>query len=582
MNPPGSYTELHGRVVNHLDQVYDHLDNNDLAHQLLSAMGLDEHIEMPEPHKSYWDESDIAVITYGNSLVREGEKPLQTLHRFLSEQLSDCISIVHILPFFPYSSDDGFAVMEYTQVGDLFGEWSDIQRISNSFKLMSDLVINHCSARSRWFEQLRQGEAPGKDYFISVSPELDLSEVVRPRTSPLLREVHTPEGTEHIWCTFSHDQPDLNFANTEVLLEFTRIIRLYLDFGVKIFRLDAIAFLWKELGTSCINLPQTHEIVRLLRTLIEHHSPDAIIITETNIPVRENLTYFGNANEAHMIYNFSLPPLLLHTLVSGNCQYLKTWIMSMPQAIPGTAYLNFIASHDGIGLRPAEGLLEDSEIDELISAMEDFGGYISWRALANNVNRPYEINISLFDALKGTLTHGPDQWQEQRFICAHAIMLALEGIPAFYIHSLLATGNDYEKLKNTNNNRAINRHNWEADELLELLSTDSHHTRIYQSLKRLIAIRRKQPAFHPNAQQTVLHLGDGIFAFWRENHDPQQSIYSISNITDQPMDIIVTDINLTPSGHWRDLISGLEIDSGDTEARFLLQPYQTIWLVALL
>ncbi|TNE76151.1 MAG: alpha-amylase [Gammaproteobacteria bacterium] len=584
MNPPQQYAELHSRVLSHLDQVYDHLNNEQLAHRLLSAMGLEQGFLTPEPHKSHWNESDIAVITYGNSLLRDGEVPLQTLHRFLREHLSDAISIVHILPFFPYSSDDGFAVMEYTQVGDMFGEWNDIQHIATDFKLMSDLVINHCSARSRWFEQLRQGESPGKDYFINVPPETDLSQVVRPRTSPLLREVHTPEGTEHIWCTFSHDQPDLNFANPDVLLEFVNIIRLYLDFGVKIFRLDAIAFLWKEAGTSCINLPQTHEIVRLLRTLIEHHTPDAIIITETNIPARENLTYFGNANEAHMIYNFSLPPLLLHTLVSGNCHHLKTWIMSMPQAIMGTAYLNFIASHDGIGLRPAEGLLEDEEIDELISAMEDFGGYISWRALADNVNRPYEINISLFDALQGTLAHGPDQWREQRFICAHTIMLALEGIPAFYIHSLLATRNDYEKLQNTNNNRAINRHNWDVDQLLELLATDSHHTRIYRALKNLIAIRRRQPAFHPNAHQTVLHLGDAIFAFWRESHEqlengePRQSLFCLSNITDQRQDINVTDINLTPSGRWRDLISGLEIDSSDAEAKVQLQPYQSLWL----
>jgi len=575
---PDQYDELHGRVVRHLDQIYEYRDNAQLTEQLLSTMGLDRKINIPEAHTSHWDETDIAVITYGNSLLQDSEKPLQTLHRFLSEQLGDAVSIVHILPFFPYSSDDGFAVMEYTQVGDLFGAWPDIQKIATDFKLMSDLVINHCSARSRWFEQLKKGEPPGKDYFIGVSPQADLSQVVRPRTSPLLREVHTPEGLEYIWCTFSHDQPDLNFANPDVLLEFVNIIRLHLEFGVKIFRLDAIAFLWKELGTNCINLPQTHEIVRLLRTLIEHHTPDAIIITETNIPVRENLTYFGNANEAHMVYNFSLPPLLLHALLSGDCHYLKTWIMSMPQAIMGTAYLNFIASHDGIGLRPAEGLLEDSEIDELISTMADFGGYISWRALADHVNRPYEINISLFDALQGTLAHGPDQWQEQRFICAHTIMLALEGIPAFYIHSLLATRNDYEKLKNSNNNRAINRHNWDVDTLLELLAEDSHHARIYRELKELIAIRRQQPAFHPNASQTVLHLGDAIFAFWREDPEHQQSVYSLSNVTDQPQMINVADINLTPSGLWEDLLSNTVIDNNASDAPLQLQPYQTIWL----
>ncbi|MEQ8937217.1 MAG: alpha-amylase family glycosyl hydrolase, partial [Gammaproteobacteria bacterium] len=413
-------------------------------------------------------------------------------------------------------------------------------------------------------------------YFFLADPETDTSLVVRPRTSPLLRQVPTPDGDVHVWCTFSHDQPDLNFANPDVLLEFIKIIRLYLERGVRIFRLDAIAFLWKEPGTNCINLPQTHEIVRLLRTLIERHTADAIIITETNIPNRENLAYFGNGNEAHIIYNFPLPPLLLNTLVTGNSHYFKNWLMSMPPAMMGTTYLNFIASHDGIGLRPVEGLLSDEELNDLVATMEAFGGKISWRALDHNENKPYEINITLYDALKGTIASGPDEWQQQRFICAHAIMLGLEGIPAFYIHSLLATLNDYEKVSHTNNNRSINRRNWPMEELEQLLVGDTHHNRVLTELKRLIAIRKKQPAFHPNATQFTLHMGEEIVAFWRQNRSRDQSIFAISNITDQPQQLILAHINLTVTDDWVDLITGGRITEEQTE--LTLQPYQTVWL----
>ncbi len=567
--------ELKSRVINHVEQIYPHVDSESVANSLLQAINLSPDLTAPEQHKNHWDESDVAVITYGNSFFSKDEVPLQTLHQFLNKHLKDVISIVHILPFFPFSSDDGFAVLDYTQVNDAYGGWSDVIKIADDYKLMSDLVINHCSGRSRWFEQFKASEKPGKDYFFVADPDEDLTAVVRPRTSPLLREVPTPEGNKHVWCTFSHDQPDLNFSNPDVLLEFVNIIRLYLERGVRVFRLDAIAFLWKQPGSSCINLPQTHEIVRLLRTLIEHHTHDAIIITETNIPNRENLAYFGNANEAHVIYNFPLPPLLVNTLLTGSSRYLKNWLMSMPPAMMGTTYLNFIASHDGIGLRPVEGLLSEDEINDLVATMESFGGQISWRALDGG-NKPYEINISLYDAFKGSIASGPDEWQLQRFLCAHTIMLALEGIPAFYIHSLIATENSYEKFKHTNNNRSINRHNWDVAELEQLLAGETHHRSVLLELKRLIGIRKQHPAFHPNATQFTLHLGDEIVAFWRQNRTRDQSIFSISNITDQPQTILLADINLTVTDSWRDLISGQCLT--DQEVDFTLSPYQTIWL----
>ena len=310
--------KLRERLPNHLQLIYPREDIPKLMEQMIAIMDLDRCCQKHKKYRNNWTQQDILAITYGDSFQREGEKPLQTLHTFFNEQFADALNSIHILPFYPWSSDDGFAVINYKQVNDKLGDWQDIEQIAQEYKLMADLVINHCSSRSAWFEQFKQGKAPGKDYFISVDPATDLSLVVRPRTSPLLKEVETVEGTKHVWCTFSHDQVDLNFANPQVLLEMISIVDFYLSRGVQIFRLDAVAFLWKEIGTTCLNLPQTHEVVRLLRTLIEHKNPHAIIIPETNIPNRENLAYFGNANEAHVIYNFALPPLLLHTMLTGN------------------------------------------------------------------------------------------------------------------------------------------------------------------------------------------------------------------------------------------------------------------------
>jgi len=570
--------KLQIQVERHLAAIYQdgELSNvKNFADELIELMGLSDKEVIENRNINHWDQTDSLVIAYGDSVLAEGEKPLQTLNRFLDKYLRSSISGVHILPFYPFTSDDGFSVLDYSSVNESLGDWSHINTIASNYSLMADLVVNHCSARSPWFENFKQGRDPGHNFFYTASPEDDLSAVVRPRTNDLLREVETSTGTQYVWCTFSHDQVDLNFRNPEVLKQFVSIIKQYLDNGVGIFRLDAIAFLWKELGTDCLNLPQTHEMVRLFRTLIEQAQHDAIIITETNIPNRENLSYFGNADEAHSVYNFSLPPLLVNSLVTGNCVYLKQWMMSMPPARNGTTYLNFVASHDGIGLRPAEGLLSDTEINTLVTTMQGFGGHVSWRALDDGGSKPYEINISLFDALQGTV-QGADDLGLQRFICAHAVMLALEGIPALYIHSLVGTRNDHQRVENSGHNRAINRHQWDYQKLeTELADQGSSHHQVYNQLKQLLKIRRRQSAFHPNATQFTLHLGDQLFGFWRQSLDRQQSIFCISNISNQVQHLSLTDINLIDNEQWQDLISRQPCRPN---LQLPMQPYQTVWI----
>ncbi|CAA6678018.1 MULTISPECIES: alpha-amylase family glycosyl hydrolase [unclassified Lentimonas] len=565
------------RVALHVEEIYGAEDTESITDKLFEAANMSEQSSAIAAGTSKWDQSDVMMITYGDSILQEGKAPLQSLHHFLRRELKNTISGVHILPFNPYSSDDGFSVIDYLAVNKELGHWGDIEAIGKDFNLMADLVINHCSSESLWFKNFLEDREPGRGYFVEGDNYPDITKVIRPRSSPLLTSVKTVKGKKEVWCTFSPDQVDLDFSNPEVLLEIVRVIREYVNRGIRFFRLDAIAFLWKKSGTSCVHLPQTHELIKLLRLVIENLEPTAVVITETNVPNRENLSYFGNDNEAHLIYNFSLPPLLVHALLSGNSKHLKVWMMSMPPARRGRAYLNFIASHDGIGLRPAEGLLSETELDGLVDVLRDSGGEISMRQAPGGGLKPYEANISLYSAMARTIGGEADGLQMARFLCAHTVMLALEGLPAVYIHSMLGTENDRAGVALTGRARSINRHRWDAERLQEtLVDTQAHNGAVFAEMKRLIQIRRDQEAFHPNATQYTLHFGNQIFAFWRESLNRDQSIFALHNMSDQPQTIPLVELNLIATELWTDLLSGTSYD--DLEGTIELPPYGCVWI----
>ena len=564
------------RVKPLLGKIYEDRQTVDrLVEQIFSL--IQEHFhDFATENLDKWSQDDVVMITYGDSICAQNEKPLVTLKRF-SQYLQETITGIHILPFCPYSSDDGFAVIDYLQVDSQLGDWQDVEAIAKKFDLMADLVLNHVSSECIWFKQFQQGIKPGCDYFIEAEPQVALSAVVRPRSTPLLVNVNTAQGKKNVWATFGPDQIDLNYANPDVLLEVIKIILFYVQKGTKYIRLDAVGYLWKCLGTPCIHLPQTHALIKLFREITQMLNPDIAVITETNVPNRENLSYFGNRDEAHLIYNFSLPPLILNALLQGKSDHLKTWMMSMPPAPMGCAYFNFTASHDGIGLRPTEGLLSENEYETMLRMMQQFGGKISMRQKSDGTESPYEINISLFDALKGT-AQGEDEWQIERFLCSQTIMMALEGIPAFYIHSFLATPNDYAGVAKTGRNRSINRHKWNYEELEPKLNDpNSTQAIIMSEMSRRIQIRRCQPAFHPNATQYTLHpMNSALFAFWRQSIHRDQSIFCISNLSDRTQELHLSDINLICIDPWHDLLSGQIIE--DISDHFILQPYQCAWI----
>ncbi len=513
-----------------------YLYGDDRAHQIGDRIEhlLQTHARLRTRTRSdrLWSQDDLVLITYGDSIQSTTEPPLPTLHAFLRQHLGDAISMVHILPFFPWSSDDGFSITDFRSVNAELGTWDDIERLSQDFELTVDLVLNHCSREHLWVVDYTSGKEPACNYFIELDPATNLSMVTRPRSTPVLSGIRTQHGLRHLWTTFSNDQIDLNYANPDVLIEFVDILLSYLRRGARMLRLDAVAYLWKQPGTRCIHLPQTHQLVKLFRDILELVEPGALLMTETNVPHAENMSYFGKGDEAHVIYQFSLPPLLLHALFAGTSRYLNAWSRGLEDFAqpPGCTYLNFTASHDGVGLRPLEGLVPPDLVDAMLDAMRERGGYISTKSNPDGSSSPYELNISYFDAFREPA--GDNRWQVPMFMVTQIISLAFKGIPAVYIHCLTATPNDTLGVERTGMTRSINRRKWDMAELNALIENPASETgQVFPLYSRLLRLRRQQPAFHPDAPQRVYELDERVFCIERIALGGRQRILVLANLS---------------------------------------------------
>ncbi|HDR2759984.1 TPA: sugar phosphorylase [Enterobacter mori] len=469
-----------------------------------------------EKRKSGWDEKDVVLITYADQFSEAGENALPVFTRFYNKWLSHSFSHVHLLPFYPWSSDDGFSVIDYHEVAPETGTWSDIAELKQSTSLMFDYVCNHMSAKSQWFANYLQ-QTPGyEDFFISVDPKTDLSAVTRPRALPLLTPFTLHDGSvRHLWTTFSEDQIDLNFASPDVLIAMVDVLLHYLMEGANYIRLDAVGFMWKIPGTHCIHLEQTHQLIQLFRAITEAVAPGTVIITETNVPHKDNISYFGNGeNEAQMVYQFSLPPLVLHAIYRQDVRTLSQWASSLELPSTKTTWFNFLASHDGIGLNPLRGILPESDILSLVEKLQQEGALVNWKNNPDGTRSPYEINVTYLDALSPK--NAADNERIARFILAHAVLLSFPGVPAIYIQSVLGSRNDYEGVERLGYNRAINRKKYIAGEIdSELSNTTGIRHKIFKQLSELIAIRRAEQVFHPDSHALFETSGKNILKIIR-------------------------------------------------------------------
>jgi len=526
-------------------------------------------------------QADSLLITYGDQLRAGGEAPLHTLASFAAKHLQGVVGGVHILPFYPYTSDDGFSVVDYRRVNPDLGSWADVAQLGSRFRMMFDAVINHISSKSTWFQGFLRDDPVYSNYFVTVSGSPDLSQVVRPRALPLLTMFGTPTGEKAVWTTFSADQIDLNYGSPDVLIEIVDLMLFYAQKGADFIRLDAIAYMWKEIGTTCIHLHQTHAIIQLLRAALDACAPHVRIITETNVPHADNISYFGDGtNEAQLVYNFALPPLTLHTLHTGDARALSQWASTLTLPSKTTTFFNFLASHDGVGLNPARGILSSSEIEAMLTRVQAGGGLVSYKNMPDGSRLPYEMNVNYFDALAagGEAGSNAGSADEDRFIAAHAIMLSLVGMPGIYFHSLFGSRGWPEGVAQLGYNRAINREKSQRTALeAELADASSLRSRIFGRLSRLLRVRSAQAAFHPLGTQRVVDCGAGVFGLMRESPDGASRTLCLVNCASREQLVSLPWRNLLGTNNAvQDLVNGTRINvHGPSLA---LAPYDVRWL----
>lgn len=517
-------------------------------------------------------QKDTVLITYGDQVQRPEEASLDTLKEFLDTYLKGIINSVHILPFYPYSSDDGFSVISYSEVDPKLGSWREIEEISKEYRLMVDAVINHMSQYSKWFKAYLNRDEEYKDFFIEVDPTKDLSKVVRPRTSPLISEFPDTNGQIHnIWTTFSKDQVDLNYSSYKVLLAVIDALFYYIQKGATLIRFDAIAFIWKEIGTSCVHLPQTHELIQLIRDVLQNVAPEVIIITETNVPHQENTSYFGTGDdEAQMVYNFALPPLLVHSILKKDTTELTAWAKTLSLPNDKVCFFNFTASHDGCGLRPVSGILDDDEIDLLVKKTEEHGGLVSYRDTIDG-HKPYELNCSYIDILSHP--DDDDVLRAKRMLVTQAVTLSMPGLPGIYFHSLVGSKNYHEGVKFSGINRSINREKFNYNLLEEKLKSEgSIENIIFSKYRKLISIRTNESSFNPFGKFEFLELHNSVFAILQHSLNEKESILALHNFSN---DKISFKLPKSFTKVLRDLLSNKDIKPDkDIE----LDPYQIMWL----
>ena len=432
----------------------------------------------------------IQLITYADRLGGD----IKGIGSLLENEFSGLFSGVHILPFFDPidGADAGFDPVDHTRVDPRLGDWKDIAALAGNYSVMADLIVNHVSADSPQFADVRNHGQDSRfwdlflrksDVFPKSEPEEQIDEEVRriyrPRPGAPFTSIELEDGSRRdFWTTFSANQLDINVECAAGKHYLASILEKFACAGVAEIRLDAAGYAIKRRGTPCFMLPETFEFIGSLSeqagalgisTLVEIHS-----YYQTQIAI---------ANRVGRVYDFALPPLVLHTLYTSDAGALQRWLEIAPRNC-----VTVLDTHDGIGIMDVarqgelEGLLADAEIDNLVETIHDKTGGASRRAsghAASNLDI-YQVNSTYYDAL------GRD---DTDYLIARAIQFFAPGTPQVYYAGLLAGENDFGLVEKTGVGRDINRHYYTRDEIHEALERP-----VVQRLVDLIRLRNELPA----------------------------------------------------------------------------------------
>ncbi|MGD8485880.1 MAG: alpha-amylase family glycosyl hydrolase [Chloroflexota bacterium] len=530
-------------------------------------------------------ERDLILITYADAVRSREATGIEALHRFV-ETYYDSVNTIHMLPFFPYSSDRGFAVVDFKSVDPKVGNWDQVRELAFDYDLMFDAVFNHASSRSEMFRGYLRGDPQYRDFFIAYDSPDDLtveqrSKIFRPRTSDILTRYETIDGPKYIWTTFSPDQIDFNFRNPAVLLAVLEALLFYVRRGADIIRLDAVTYLWSEPGTESIHLPQTHEIIKLLRDVLDTVAPSVALVTETNVPHQQNISYFGNGHdEAHMVYNFALPPLVLHTFYSEDTTAISEWAAGLELPSGRTHLLNMLDTHDGIGLQGVKGILTREQVAALIEHAREHGAYISYKATAQG-EEPYEINSTWWSAINVDGSTEPIALQVKRYVASRSVALVLKGVPGIYTHGAIALPNDHALVERTGVRRDVNRGVIDTEIFREHLHQPGSKRSLLRLEQREISkMRTRLRAFHPRGEMRVLRPSPSVFAVLRVSPEGDRRVLTLTNITGE---VVTVECDIDELGvsdaNWYDLVAGEHWNATGGTLRVELGPYDVMWLV---
>jgi glucosylglycerate phosphorylase len=550
--------------------------------------------EMIEKERDYdprerFSEQDMVLITYGDIVKGPGKTPLSTLHDFINTYNRGAVNTLHLLPFFPYSSDRGFAVVDFKQVDPELGSWADIREKKRRYDLMFDAVLNHVSSRSELFREFLDGTPRFRDFFIAFDSPDDLTpdqrkKIFRPRTSEILTRFDTLRGPKWVWTTFSEDHIDLNFRNPEVLMQVLDSVLFYIRNGADLLRLDAVTYIWAEPGTESVHLPQTHEVVKLLRDVVDSVGSGVALVTETNVPHEKNVAYFGDGtDEAHMVYNFALPALVLHAFTREDARVLSKWAEGLEPPSDTATFFNILDTHDGIGLMGAKGILSGEDVDLLVRTAKDRGAYISYKMTEDRTEEPYEINTTWWSAVNDDGGRESLARKVKRYVASRSIALVLRGVPGVYVHGFLGTANDHQRVEETGLKRDVNRGFIDRGDVdRELADPRSKLSLLRGQSARLHLARTRHRAFHPRGPQKVLHLGPGVFAVVRRSPEGGETVLAMTNVTGREVRLKVPLAGVGVEARlWQDLPTKRPWEARRGTLAIALGPYEVLWLTPL-